>query len=285
METFRTLNALKKALVQIRRRGETIALVPTMGYLHEGHLQLVRTARQSADRVIVSLYVNPFQFAPSEDFSSYPRTPEADAEALRRENVDGLFLPATEELYPRPPEAMTFVEVPGLSDTLCGAFRAGHFRGVATVVLKLFHLIQPDTAVFGEKDLQQLVLIRRLVEDLHLPIQIVGVPTVREADGLAKSSRNSYLSAIERPLAGALFAALNEAASALGRGPSAWGEIAFKGQQVLEAKGFEVDYFAIRRLDDLEIPGPLERRLVILVAARLGRTRLIDNLSVDEALG
>ncbi len=282
MEILESIDALKKALVPIRRRGETLALVPTMGHLHEGHLQLVRTARQWADRVIVSLYVNPFQFGPAEDFSSYPRTPEADAAALRRENVDGLFLPATEELYPRPPEAMTFVEVPVLSETLCGSFRPGHFRGVATVVLKLFHLVEPDVAVFGEKDFQQLVVIKRLVEDLHLPIQIVGVPTVREADGLARSSRNSYLSPIERPLAGALFAALNEAASALERGLIAGDEIASKGQKVLESKGFEVDYFAIRRLDDLGTPGPLERRLVILVAARLGRTRLIDNLIVQR---
>ena len=282
METFETINALKKAVVQIRRRGESLALVPTMGHLHEGHLQLVRTARQWADRVIVSLYVNPFQFGPAEDFSSYPRTPEADAEALLRENVDGLFLPATEELYPRPPEAMTFVEVPALSDTLCGAFRPGHFRGVATVVLKLFHLVEPDVAVFGEKDFQQLTVIRRLVEDLHLPIKIVGVPTVREADGLARSSRNAYLSAIERPLAGALFAALNEAASALDRGLTAYDEIAQEGRHVLESKGFEVDYFAIRCLDDLAIPAPLEPRLVILVAARLGRTRLIDNLIIQR---
>ena len=262
METFETINALKKAVVQIRRRGESLALVPTMGHLHEGHLQLVRTARQWADRVIVSLYVNPFQFGPAEDFSSYPRTPEADAEALLRENVDGLFLPATEELYPRPPEAMTFVEVPALSDTLCGAFRPGHFRGVATVVLKLFHLVEPDVAVFGEKDFQQ--------------------PTVREADGLARSSRNAYLSAIARPLAGALFAALNEAASALDRGLTAYDEIAQEGRHVLESKGFEVDYFAIRCLDDLAIPAPLEPRLVILVAARLGRTRLIDNLIIQR---
>ena len=252
-----------------------------MGNLHEGHLALVRQAKPLGDVTVATIFVNRLQFGPQDDFDTYPRTLAADCAQLEAAGCDVVFAPTEQEFYPEP---QTFRVTPpaALTDVLEGAFRPGFFAGVCTVVLKLLSCTRARTAVFGKKDYQQLTVIRRLVEDLHLPIKIVGVPTVREADGLARSSRNAYLSAIERPLAGALFAALNEAASALDRGLTAYDEIAQEGRHVLESKGFEVDYFAIRCLDDLAIPAPLEPRLVILVAARLGRTRLIDNLIIQR---
>lgn len=281
MLTVNTLPGLRQTLRDWRGQGLPVAFVPTMGNLHAGHLRLVEEAKKQADRVVVSIFVNPTQFGPNEDYAQYPRTPEADAEKLRAAGADLLYLPGTAELYPAAPAAMAYVEVPGLSDDLCGRFRPGHFRGVATVVLKLFNQVQPDIALFGEKDYQQLTIIRRLVADLDLPVRIQGVPTMREGDGLAMSSRNGYLSAAERRQAAGLYAHLAQAAADIRRGARDFDRIEAERLAALRAGGFLPDYFAVRRQADLASPGPDEQRLVILAAARLGRTRLIDNLQVD----
>lgn len=281
MLTVNTIPDLRRAIRAIRAEGLPVAFVPTMGNLHRGHIRLVEEAKGQADRVVVSIFVNPTQFGPTEDYARYPRTPEADAEKLRAAGTDLLYLPGTAELYPVDPAAMAYVEVPGLSDDLCGRFRPGHFRGVATVVLKLFNQVQPDLALFGEKDFQQLTIIRRMAGDLDLPVRILGVPTVRESDGLAMSSRNAYLSADERTKATALHANLSAAAEEIRAGARDFGRIAGERTAALQAAGFRPDYFAVRRQDDLTPPGPDDRRLVILVAARLGSTRLIDNVLVN----
>ncbi|CAL1240296.1 pantoate--beta-alanine ligase [Candidatus Methylocalor cossyra] len=281
MRSVDTLPALRRALHPWRMRGQTVALVPTMGNLHRGHLKLVEEARRRADRTVVSIFVNPTQFGPGEDFASYPRTPEQDAEQLRAAGVDLLYQPAVRDMYPADPATMTFVEVPGLSEDLCGRFRPGHFRGVATVVLKLFHQVQPDLALFGEKDYQQLLVIRRLVADLDLPIAIHGVPTVREPDGLALSSRNAYLNPDERRRAARLYACLEAAAAALGAGRRDFAQIEGECAEALAAEGLKPDYVAIRRQSDLAPPGADDRRLIVLAAVRLGRARLIDNRPVE----
>lgn len=278
MRTVDTVSGLREALQQWRQQGASVALVPTMGNLHAGHLRLVEEARRHADRVVVSIFVNPAQFGPGEDFAAYPRTPETDAERLRATATDLLFMPPVAVMYPAPTATMTFVEVPGLSDDLCGRFRPGHFRGVATVVLKLFNLVQPDVAVFGEKDYQQLLVIRRMVSDLDLAVNVIGVPTVREPDGLALSSRNGYLTPAERRRAAALAAQLEAAAELIRQGRRDYAAIEHDAMETLVQLGFEPDYFAIRRLDDLALPDPADTRLILLLAARLGRARLIDNL-------
>jgi len=281
MHTVSHVASLHEHLHAWRRNGEVIALVPTMGNLHAGHLHLVAEAQREARRVVVSLFVNPLQFGPTEDFAAYPRTIEEDSARLRALGVDVLFMPTVADMYPRPTQALTYVEVPVLSDELCGRFRPGHFRGVATVVMKLFNLVQPDVALFGEKDFQQLMVIRRMVADLNFPIRIVGAPTVREGDGLAMSSRNSYLSADERRQAGQLYARLRWVAEALTQGRRDFTEIEQTCSRALEHAGFTVDYVAIRRREDLGIPSTADSALVVLAAARLGRARLIDNLRVD----
>lgn len=264
-----------------RSAGDSIALVPTMGNLHAGHLRLVGEAQREADRVVVSIFVNPMQFGPTEDFTAYPRTPAADARLLTEGGADLLFMPEAGAMYPRDPASMSFVEVPGLSADLCGRFRPGHFRGVATVVLKLFNQVQPDVALFGEKDYQQLLIIRRLVEDLQVPVRVLGVPTVREPNGLAMSSRNAYLSMGERVQAGLIHAGLRRAAAALAGHRRDFSGIEMEEKAALEAAGFQVDYFAIRRQEDLQLPTSADGQLVILVAARLGGARLIDNLTLS----
>lgn len=256
-----------------------VAFVPTMGNLHAGHLSLVRAARAEASRVIVSLFVNPLQFGPREDLATYPRTLMQDRQQLDAEGVDLLFAPAGEAIYPRGLADQTRVEVPGLSDILCGASRPGHFVGVATVVCKLFNIVQPDMAFFGEKDFQQLLVIGRMTEDLSLPVEIIGVPTVREDDGLALSSRNGYLSRDERAAAPALYGALERAAAALREGAAIHG-VEQSGRSALRAAGLRPDYFAVRRVEDLGEPAAPDRDLIVLAAAYLGRTRLIDNLRV-----
>jgi pantoate--beta-alanine ligase len=280
MLTVQSVADLRAAVKAWRSQGETIAFVPTMGNLHAGHIRLVEAAREEAARVVVSIFVNPTQFGPGEDFAAYPRTPEEDSAKLEAAATDLLFLPEVETLYPSKGRPLAYVEVPGISEELCGAFRPGHFRGVATVVLKLFNLVQPDVALFGEKDFQQLMVIRRMVADLDVPVQIIGVPTVREANGLAMSSRNAYLSPAEREHAARLQAALNAAAAEIRQGRRDFAAIGREWEQSLAAEGFQPDYFAIRRLDDLAEPAPDETRLVLLVAARLGRARLIDNLKL-----
>jgi pantoate--beta-alanine ligase len=280
MQTLGLMVELRETIRAWRAAGDRIAFVPTMGNLHDGHLRLVDEARRECDRVVVSVFVNPSQFGPSDDFGAYPRTPAEDAGKLRALGVDLLYLPEVAEIYPDDPAHMTFVEVPGLSDDLCGGFRPGHFRGVATVVLKLFNQVQPNLAVFGEKDFQQLTMIRRMVRDMDLPVEILGVPTVREPTGLAMSSRNAYLGEDDRVRAGLLYAGLCQAAETLHQGCRDFSGIEVRQISLLTEAGFSVDYFAIRRQDDLLVPRLEDERLVVLVAARLGRTRLIDNLKV-----
>ena len=282
MEAVSQIASLRPCLRAWRHGGDTLALVPTMGNLHAGHLALVAEARRRAKRVVVSIFVNPLQFGPTEDFSVYPRTPEADADKLREAGVDLLFMPSAAEMYPSTPETMTQVEVPGLSEDLCGHFRPGHFCGVTTVVLKLFNQVQPDIGVFGEKDYQQLTIIRRMVSDLDLPVEIVGVPTLREPDGLAMSSRNAYLTEGERGKAALLHARLRLAAEQLASGAGTVAEVEREHAVALTAAGFVVDYFAVREPTSLGAPQASDDRWVVLAAARLGKTRLIDNLSVSR---
>ncbi|MEW6764589.1 MAG: pantoate--beta-alanine ligase [Pseudomonadota bacterium] len=280
MRTVTSIPDLRAAVRALKAQGKRIAFVPTMGNLHAGHLALVNRARQAADAVVVSIFVNPLQFGAGEDFDSYPRTEERDAILLGESGADLLFLPTVATLYPHGKEACTRVEVPGLSDILCGTARPGHFVGVATIVAKLFNLVQPDVAVFGEKDFQQLAILRRMVADLDMPIEMIGQPTEREADGLAMSSRNAYLNADERARAPLIHATLSDLAEQVRAGRQDFETLEAEGRAALEVANFRVDYVAIRRVDDLAAPASPDDKLVILVAARLGRTRLIDNLRV-----
>lgn len=260
--------------------GERVAVVPTMGNLHAGHLALVAAGRKHARRVVTSVFVNPTQFGPNEDYGRYPRTLEADGRALQAAACDLLYAPDVAQMYPLGADAGFRVKAPAvLADVLCGAFRPGHFDGVATVVLKLFQAMPGDVAVFGEKDFQQLMVIRRMVADLLLPIEIVGLPTVREADGLALSSRNQYLSATERQTATRIYQQLQHMAARWRAGHSGL-VIETEARTALEAAGFKVDYASLRRSADLGAPAPAEPEVIALVAARLGSTRLIDNLRV-----
>lgn len=280
MLTETSLAGLRDTLGLWRRGGERIAFVPTMGNLHAGHLALVQEARARAGRVVVSIFVNPMQFGEGEDYDAYPRTLEADSAKLEHAGVDLLFAPAANTIYPAGSHSQTRVEVTGLSDVLCGASRPGHFVGVATVVCKLFNMVQPDLAVFGEKDFQQLMVIRRMVADLAIPIEIVGKAIVRESDGLAMSSRNGYLTPDQRAVAPRLYATLQATAASLRSGNRDYNSLQAEAEATLEEAGFRPDYYAIRRADNLDPPDGPERDLVILAAAYLGTTRLIDNLIV-----
>ncbi len=268
--------------VDTRRRGGNVAFVPTMGNLHSGHLALVKAARDLADRVVVSIFVNPLQFGAGEDFDNYPRTLERDAGMLEAEGTDLLFAPPVAAMYPKPQDQQTRVEVPGISTLLCGASRPGHFVGVATVVCKLFNMVQPDVAVFGKKDFQQLMVIRRMVEDLAMPVRVVGAETLRESDGLAMSSRNGYLTAEERALAPVLYRVLSGLKKHLVAGSDDFAGLQSKAARELDENGLRTDYVAIRRASDLAEPGPGERELVVLAAAYLGRARLIDNIDFSR---
>ncbi len=258
---------------------KTLALVPTMGNLHAGHLSLVETAKTLADQVMVSIFVNPLQFGPNEDFDAYPRTLDADLARLAEVGCDLVFAPSASTLYPEGQNHQTRVLVPQVSEGLCGSKRPGHFEGVATVVSKLFNLTQPQVACFGEKDYQQLSVIRKLTQDLNFPIQIVGVPTCRDADGLALSSRNQYLSSKERSIAPGLFATLQQTAAALTTGNRQFHHLEEDARAHLAELGFAPDYYEIRALD-LTAPKVDASAWVILAAAFLGKTRLIDNLEV-----
>jgi len=264
--------------------GQRVGFVPTMGNLHAGHIALVEEARRRADRVVVSIFVNPLQFGPQEDFAAYPRTLEQDCALLAAAGTDLLFAPSVAAVYPRGQEEQTRVEVPGISDILCGSHRPGHFVGVATVVCKLFNMVQPDLAIFGEKDYQQLLVIRLMTLDLSLPVEIQGLATVREADGLAMSSRNGYLTAEERARAPALYQTLIRCGERLVAG-QAIAEVERQASEELAAAGFGPDYVSVRRAADLGTPGEGDPELVVLAAARLGRARLIDNLRVTRGLG
>ncbi|MDX1454927.1 MAG: pantoate--beta-alanine ligase [Gammaproteobacteria bacterium] len=283
MHVSRQLEDLRQRVADWHLAGERVAFVPTMGNLHAGHLALVEKAREVADRVVASIFVNPMQFGPNEDFGAYPRTEDQDAQQLVKAGCDLLFLPDVETMYPGGTEATTFIEVPEISDILCGQSRPGHFRGVATVVARLFHMVQPDAAVFGEKDWQQLQVIRRMVRDLALPVEIIGLPTKREDSGLALSSRNQYLDAAEREQAAELYQALRAAAQGLQAGESV-AVLEKAGRERLARAGFEVDYFTIRNADTLqEVAAADAEAVVVLAAARLGKARLIDNLPVNAA--
>jgi pantoate--beta-alanine ligase len=271
---------LRQILAEWRGEGQRVAFVPTMGNLHAGHGHLVREASKRADRVVVSVFVNPLQFGPKEDFDRYPRTPEEDGALLKGLNVDLLFSPSVPDMYPRGRNSSTLVDVPDLSGILCGEFRPGHFVGVATVVAMLLNLVQADCALFGEKDFQQLTIIRRMAEDLLMPTEIIGVPTIREADGLAMSSRNRYLSATERVIAPQLYATLSATRAALASGKSGIEAVEAQGRTILTSHGFRPDYFSVRDAVTLQVPGPETLERVILVAAWLGRARLLDNVRV-----
>jgi pantoate--beta-alanine ligase len=280
IERVHEVPALRARIAAWRAGGLRVGFVPTMGNLHAGHLALVDLARRHADRVVASVFVNPTQFGPGEDYARYPRTLDADATALAARGCDLLYAPTLEAMYPGGSAGTVEVRVPALDDVLCGASRPGHFRGVATVVAKLLNQVQPDVAVFGEKDWQQLLVVRALVRGLDLPVEIVPGPTVREPDGLAMSSRNQYLSPDERRRARAIHDALVRVAGAVRSGgdPLA-AERA--GASALESAGFTVDYVAVRSADDLG-PPVRGRPRIVLIAARLGATRLIDNLLIDQ---
>ena len=273
---------LRRQVAEWKAAGERIALVPTMGNLHAGHLRLVTRARDLADRVVVTLFVNPMQFSLGEDLDAYPRTPKADSAGLEAIGTDLLFIPPISEVYNRSRDEETRVEVPGISDLLCGASRPGHFIGVATVVCKLFNMAQPDLALFGEKDFQQLMVIRRMIEDLCIPVKVVGVPIVRESDGLAMSSRNGYLTVAERGRAPTLYRVLDAVATRLREGAADYAKLEQGAIGSLQEAGFRPDYFRVLRAQDLGEPQSADRDLVVLAAAYLGKARLIDNLVVSR---
>ncbi|MBZ9558270.1 MULTISPECIES: pantoate--beta-alanine ligase [Modicisalibacter] len=279
MQTLSDIESLRRTLADVRRSGRRIGLAPTMGNLHDGHLALVAAARQRADFVVASIFVNPLQFGPGEDYASYPRTLDADCAALEAAGCDLVFAPPAEALYPNGTDRQATVSVPGVSDGLCGASRPGHFDGVATVVTMLFNLFQPDLACFGEKDYQQLAVIRKMVADLHVPIEVVGVPIVRADDGLALSSRNGYLDAGQRARAPRLYAMLAQAREALERGDEPATTLREGTAHLVEA-GFKPDYLELRRADDLGPVTDTTRHAVLLAAAHLGPARLIDNVRV-----
>lgn len=276
METVHSVAELRARIAAWKRVGERVGFVPTMGNLHEGHLQLVGRAREAAGKVVASVFVNPLQFGPNEDFDRYPRTLPEDSRKLAAGSCDLLFAPSVAEMYPRGRQSLSAVRVPALSEVLEGEFRPGFFDGVATVVSILFNQVQPDIAVFGQKDWQQLQVVRRMVADLHLPIEIIGQPTARDADGLALSSRNQYLSPDERRVAPRLHAALVEIDAALRAGSRDFNALRQAAMHTLSAGGFAPQYVEIRA-PDLEAPAPEAREWVVLCAAFLGRTRLIDN--------
>ena len=276
MRAVHTVNDLRKAL----ESAEQIGLVPTMGALHAGHENLIETARRECRTIVVSIFVNPIQFGPGEDYSQYPRTLERDLEACARRGADLVFVPSVEEMYPLP--QLTFVEVTGISEHLCGKFRPGHFRGVATVVLKLLNIVQPQRAYFGEKDMQQLQVIRRMVLDLNVPVTIVGVPTVRDPDGLALSSRNKYLSEEERRAAPALYQALQAAARRIKEGERDVTKARTAALEILEKHPLvRVEYLEVVDPDELAPVSTIGSSVRIAVAIWVGRTRLIDNVFVN----
>lgn len=274
MEVIATIRALDERLMQAGR----VAFVPTMGNLHEGHLALVRLARAHGDTVVVSIFVNPLQFGPNEDFHKYPRTLAEDCAKLETVGCDVVFAPTVTEMYPTPQQ--TEILPPPVADELCGAFRPGHFRGVATVVAKLFNIVQPSVAVFGKKDYQQLFIIRSMVRELNFPIQILAGETVRAEDGLALSSRNAYLTPAQRAEAPRLYRSLAAVAAALARGERDYAALEANARRELESNGWRVDYVSVRDAATLAVPAGNPQELVVLGAAWLGETRLIDNVEV-----
>lgn len=275
-----TSESLREQLGDWRHSGEHIALVPTMGNLHDGHLSLVSLAREHAERVVVSIFVNPTQFGEGDDFDQYPRTLERDRRRLKKVNADLLFVPDVETMYPFGIDNATSVTVPVITEEFCGVFRPGHFDGVTSVVSRLFSIVQPDVAIFGQKDFQQQLVIRRLVDDLQLPIQIVSGATQREADGLALSSRNRYLSDEQRAIAPTLYSVLQGIGNDLQAGKRNYEELEQQAMDALRDAGLDPEYIGIRRAENLEPPDRDNDEIVILTAARLGTARLIDNIIV-----
>jgi pantoate--beta-alanine ligase len=281
MQVISNISDLREIRRTWQSAKEVIAFVPTMGNLHQGHLKLVQEAKKSASIIVVSIFVNPLQFGPDEDLDAYPRTLEQDKDSLKDLGVDVLFMPNAADIYSRGLEQQTFVEVPGLSYMICGASRPGHFRGVATIVCKLFNMVQPNQAYFGEKDFQQLQMIKAMVTDLSMNLSIHGVPTMREDDGLALSSRNHYLNKEQRMIAPSLFKIISNVAAAIKRGRRDFSSLAIEAKTKLSNAGLKPDYIEIRASSTLLQPGHEDYELVILAAAFLGKTRLIDNIQVS----
>ena len=281
MRAVHTVREIREALEAVREPDRAIGLIPTMGALHIGHEKLMETARRECGLVVVTIFVNPLQFGPSEDYARYPRPLQADVELCRRHGVDFVFAPAVEEMYPQP--QLTFTEVTRVSDHLCGSYRPGHFRAVATVVLKLFNIVQPHRAYFGEKDMQQLAVIRRMTADLNLPVAIVRVPTVREPDGLAVSSRNGYLDPEQRKVAPLLYRALQEAEKQIRSGEQDAAKIRAAALGVLgQAPLVRVEYLEVVDPDEMQPVSSVTPPVHVAGAAWLGATRLIDNVFVEE---
>jgi pantoate--beta-alanine ligase len=276
--TVTTIAAVREHVARWHEAKERVVFVPTMGNLHAGHVSLIEAARKHGKRFVASIFVNPMQFGPNEDFAHYPRTPANDAQMLNDAGCDLMFMPEVGEIYPNGADQATRVEVPGISSILCGEFRPGHFEGVATIVAKLFHIVDPDVAIFGEKDFQQLTVIRHMVADLCLRVAIVGAPTVREADGLAMSSRNQYLDEAQRRIAPTIYRQLQQAVTALQAGVRDFARIETAGIAALNDAGFRTDYFNVRDAQSLAPARPDTRHFAVLTAARLGKARLIDNV-------
>ncbi|GAC19111.1 pantoate--beta-alanine ligase [Paraglaciecola arctica] len=281
MQLIKDISELREIRRNWQNSAKVIAFVPTMGNLHQGHLNLVREAKKQADIVVVSIFVNPLQFGPDEDLEAYPRTLENDRYLLEDLGVDALFMPTTNDIYARGLEQQTFVEVPGLSYMICGASRPGHFRGVATIVCKLFNMVQPNLAFFGEKDFQQLQVIKAMVTDLSMNLKVFGVTTTREDDGLAMSSRNHYLSGIERKLAPTMYIKMQELVDEIHGGRRDFSRLTQEYKMQLAKLGFNPDYLEIRNVENLLQPGHEDQHLVLLAAAFLGKTRLIDNMQIS----
>ncbi|MCW8126078.1 pantoate--beta-alanine ligase [Microbulbifer halophilus] len=281
MQVFHHIASLREALAEARAAGRSVGFVPTMGNLHDAHIELVKTARQHCDLVVVSIFVNRLQFGLNEDWDKYPRTMERDMARLREVDCDFLFHPDESEIYPNGMDQQTRVVCPAMTDVLCGASRPGHFEGVTTVVTKLFNIVQPDKAVFGIKDFQQLAVVRRMVEDLCIPVEIVGAPVHREPDGLAMSSRNSYISARERPRVAVLNQCLNWARDEIAGGRRDFPALEDEARQRIEQSGFRVDYFSICNSRDLQPAADDDHQITILGAMYTSAARLIDNVSLE----
>lgn len=281
MQSITEIKSLRSQIKAWRQAGLSVALVPTMGNLHRGHFSLVERAKNLADKVVVSIFVNPMQFGANEDLDNYPRTLNEDKQGLAELGTDIVFTPSVDAIYPNGLGSQSFVDVPDVSLGYCGGSRPGHFRGVATVVTKLFNLVQPDYACFGEKDFQQLQVIRTMTRDLSMPVEIIGVPTMREISGLAMSSRNGYLSDEQKSIATALFKSLSECAEQLKQGNRDFAKLTAHAKNKLEQAGLTPDYFEIAQRDTLKTATLNDKHFVILVAAFLGTVRLIDNMQVD----
>ncbi|WP_163936869.1 pantoate--beta-alanine ligase [Paraferrimonas sp. SM1919] len=274
-----TINEVRQQVLNWRQQGLKVAFVPTMGNLHQGHLTLVKTAKQHADKIVASIFVNPMQFNDANDLANYPKTMDADQQALIHEQTDLLYIPTVEQIYPKGLEQQSAVEVPTITEGLCGGNRPGHFRGVSTVVAKLFNIVQPDVACFGEKDFQQLQVIKTMVEDLSFPIEVIAVATCREQDGLAMSSRNTHLTQGERVIAPELKQCMDLVAANIAEGCNIKDELD-KAKMHLTELGFKVDYLEVRREKDLQLVNKIEPGLRLFAAAYLGKPRLIDNIAI-----